>query len=99
MALETLDMEAIAQLLQSSRQRGQYDIELRNFIEGGEVGAEVDLTSGVFAGKKPQTVKTGFEGAARRKDAPEDAQHVRVIVQGERVYLVRQDLVQAQAAS
>lgn len=92
MAVEALNATDIAALLASSRQRGQYDDELKKFVESGEAGVKVNLENGTFANKKAQSVKTGFEGARKREGAPEDAQHVRVIVNEEQVYLIRTDM-------
>lgn len=86
-----LDAEAIAGILAGSRQRGEYDRQIVNFVNAGLAAAEVNLTEGPFSGKKPNSVKTGFESAIKRDGAPEQAKSVRVIVQADKVYLVRQD--------
>lgn len=88
-----IDDSMIAALLAGSKQRGAYDTELKAFIESGEKGAMISLSEGTFAGKKSGSVKTGFENARKREGAPEEAKQVRVIVNEDNVYLVRQDLV------
>lgn len=88
-----IDDTEIAALLAGSKQRGAYDTELKNFIEGGEKGVLISLADGTFAGKKSGSVKTGFENARKRDGAPDEAAQVRVIVNEDKVYLVRQDLV------
>ena len=93
MAVAPIDSEKLQELLSASRSKGQYDTELKSFWESGEAGVQVDLSSGVFAGKKPNTIKTGFENATKREGAPEGAaDNLRVIVSGEDVYLIRTDL-------
>jgi hypothetical protein len=92
MSVEALNADAIAALLASSRTRGTYDAELKSFIESGEAGVKVSLESGTFAGKKAQSVKTGFESARKREGAPEESEHVRVILQEDAVYLIRGDM-------
>lgn len=92
--------DQIAELLAKSRQRGQYDEALKNFIKSSEVGIMVSLTEGPFQGKKPASVKTGFVGATRRPKSDTDAtlangpeaKHVRVIQDDDKVFLVRADL-------
>lgn len=88
-----LSAEQISALLSSSKQRGEYDRELKAFMESGEAGIEVSLETGNFAGKKSSSVKTGFTNAAKREGAPEGADQVAVIVNEDHVYLVRRDLV------
>lgn len=95
----TLTMDQILQLQSESKQRGQYDMEFGSFLNSGEAGVAIDLTQGTFAGKKAQSVKTGFENARKRVAEkgtdPEKATvaNVRVILHEGGVYLIRQDLV------
>lgn len=93
MATVALKPDQIQQILTQSRQRGVYDAELAKFLESEEVGVMVDLQNGTFAGKKPQTIKTGFESATKRENAPELAKNVAVRVVNDNVYLIRTDLV------
>jgi hypothetical protein len=93
MSVEELNADQIAELLASSRQRGVYDAELKSFWESDNPGVKVNLESGVFAGKKAQSVKTGFETARKRDGAPEGAgDNLRVILQEDAVYLIRGDM-------
>jgi hypothetical protein len=87
---QELDSDALAGILAGSRQRGEYDRQIGKFVESGLQAAEVNLTDGPFAGKKPNSVKTGLEGAIKREGAPEEAKNLRVIVQQDKVYLVVQ---------
>jgi len=89
MATHALDADALRELLASSRQRGVYKVELENFLSSETAGAEVDLTDGVFAGKAAATVKQGFTTAIDKGNH----ENVRVISQGERVFLVNTSLV------
>ena len=87
MASSELTEDLINSLLSSSKQRGQYDAELKNILESGAKGVEVDLTEGTFAGKKAQSVKTGMENA--KKKLPEDVRAaVRVIMQEDKVFVI-----------
>jgi hypothetical protein len=88
----TLDADAITALLAKSKQRGEYDRQLKAFLESEAPGIQVPLTEGPFNGKASSSVKAGFEGAKKREGAPEGANEVRVIVDGENVYLIRQDM-------
>jgi len=63
-----LTLDAIQMLLQSSRGRGEYEDVLREFIEAGTPGIEVDLSSGPLAGKDPKNVATGFKNVQGRND-------------------------------
>lgn len=82
---EELSDTFIADLLAGSRQRGVYEAELKSFIESGLRGIKVSLTDGVFAGKKPGSVKTGFENARKKL---ENKDTIRVVLHEEQVYVV-----------
>jgi hypothetical protein len=90
MGITALDQDAISNLLGSVKQRGEYDRQLKSFVEGDEAGIQVSLTEGPFTGKKPNSVKTGFETAKSREGAPAGAANVRVLVHEDNVYLVKQ---------
>ena len=93
MAVTPISPEDLQALLSKSRSKGQYDDELAKFWDSGEAGVQVDLTQGAFQGKKPQTIKTGFENASKRESAPEGAaKSLQVIVSDENVYLIRRDM-------
>lgn len=100
-----LDQTAISALLASSSTRGQYNTELEAYLNSGEAGVQISLTDGTFAGKKPQSVKTGFENAKKRvTEKGTDEQkatvaNVRVILHEGNVFLIRQDLVGGEAAA
>jgi len=89
MATTPLDASTIQELLSKARTRGEYARELAAFLSGDENGVQVNLEEGVFAGKKPQSVKIGFENARKSKDAPEGAANVRVVMHENGVYLLR----------
>lgn len=89
MASTELNDDVINALLASSKQRGQYDSELKAILDSGAKGVQIDLENGTFAGKKAQSVKTGLDNA--RKKLPEDVQAtVRVIMQDEKVFVIHQ---------
>lgn len=68
--MTALDLSAIQELLSTSRARGDYDTILDDFLKSGDMGIEVDLTSGPLAGKNTEkgakNVVTGFKNAAKR---------------------------------
>lgn len=68
--MSALTLDAIQELLSSSRARGDYDQVLDEFLKSGEMGIEVDLTSGPLAGKNndkgAKNVITGFKNASKR---------------------------------
>jgi len=66
MAGNALTLDAINELLASAKTRGDYEQELRNFINGPDAGIEVDLTSGTLTGKDPKNVATGFNNARKK---------------------------------
>ena len=62
---------------------------MRQILESGAKGVQVDLEQGTFAGKKAQSVKTGLDNARKKLD--EDTQaHVRVIMQDDKVFVINQ---------
>jgi hypothetical protein len=87
MATTELSADLINQLLSSSKQRGQYDAELKSIVESGAKGVQVNLEDGAFAGKKAQSVKTGLDNA--RKKLGEDVRDtIRVIMQDDQVFVI-----------
>lgn len=86
-----IDDDALAAILADTRQRGVYDVQLENFLNAGIAAAQVNLEEGELAGRQPQSIKTGFEGAVARakeskgywepagKGLPEGVASVRVI--------------------
>ena len=87
MAANVLDAATIQQLLSGQKSRGDYDAELRSFLESGSPGIEVSLTEGRFAGKKASQVKTGLDNARKRTNeggglVHKGAENVKVIAVG-----------------
>jgi hypothetical protein len=93
MAVQGLSAEQINALMAGSRTKGQYSEALGTFLESGEAGVSVDEAFPHLAGKNAGSVKQGFDGARTKKDAPEGADQVRVIKQGDTVYLLNQALI------
>ena len=89
MVIMSIEDSVIAELLSKARTRGEYARELGTFLESDSNGVQVNLEEGVFAGKKPQSVKIGFDNARKAKDAPEGADKVRVVLHENGVYLLR----------
>ena len=86
-----LDNDKINELLAGSKQRGVYKEELDAFIARAVRGEQVDLDNGTLAGKKPQSVKTGFENA--RKNLGEEVKpNIQVILNEEQVYLINKSV-------
>jgi hypothetical protein len=90
MATKEISPDQIQELLSKARTRGDYKRELVVFLNGDEKGVQIDLENGTFAGKKPESVKIGFDNARKAKDAPEGAEDgVRVVLHEKQVYLLR----------
>lgn len=88
-----LTPEKIAELLAKGRVRGGYDKVLADFIESGEAGIEVDLTTGPIAGKTSKQAVTGFNLTRKRTNDKGELRHeagpnVRVIESDGNVYLI-----------
>lgn len=66
MAGTALTLDAINELLSSAKTRGDYEDELRAFVNGPDAGIEVDLTTGTLTGKDPKNVATGFNNARKK---------------------------------
>lgn len=63
---QVLDAAQIQQLLSQTKSRGEYDQVLREFLNSGEAGIEVDLDNGPLAGKRAKMVKVGFDNARKK---------------------------------
>lgn len=88
-----LSPDQIAAIYAKRRTKGQYVELLTEFLASGEAGVSVKEQWGAFlGGKQPTTIKQGFEGAKDKKDSPEDAGLVDVIVDGDDVYLIHKVL-------
>ncbi len=90
--------EAIFALMNSGRTKGGYVTKLADFLGSGEKGVCANETWVDISGKKHATIKSGFESAKTRKDAPDGADKVLVRVQDEKVYLINLSLVQSAEA-
>lgn len=83
-----LDTEKIAALYASRRQKGIYLRILAEFIASGDQGVDVKEEWPQFASKKATTLKQGFDNAKGKKESPEGADLVDVIVDGAGVFLI-----------
>jgi len=67
-----LTPDQITEILAGTRSRGAGTEYLAQFIESGEAGEEVDLSSGPLAGKEPGAAFTALQNAKKRtKTAPD----------------------------
>jgi hypothetical protein len=88
-----LTAEQIRGIYAKRRTKGQYNMFLDLVLASGENGCDVKDTWPQLADKKASTIKQGFENAKSRKDAPEGADAIDVIVDGEDVYLINSAMV------
>lgn len=84
------DTDLLGEILAGARGRGDYKTVLGAFIESGHRLVQIPLDAGLFEGKKPQTVKTGFENAKNAKEPVEGSDQVKVIKKDDKIYLVNQ---------
>lgn len=66
MAETTLDLNAIDGILAETRSKTNAGEYLRDFLASGELGREVDLTAGTFAGKPAKVIKTALDNARKK---------------------------------
>lgn len=97
MAFDVVSDEELEGILSGAKSRGRYRTILADFISSGVKAWRVPTAegSGEFAGKKTQSLKTGFESAKKHKEAPDGSDQVRVIVQNDAVFIVNDAAVQA----
>ena len=77
----------IKALLSKTSTKGGYVIRLNEFLASGEMG--VCANDWVeYDGKKAATLSQGFKSAISNKDASDGSEHVKVITNEEKVYLV-----------
>lgn len=88
--------EQILAVLGKTRQKGQYQGLLVEFLDSNEAGVHAQSQWPQLGEKKASTIKQGFEGAIKRKEAPEGSDGVRVLVQDEQVYLINSSLAAEQ---
>jgi hypothetical protein len=83
-----LSNDRIREIYAKRRTKGQYQTFLAALLESGDNGCDVKETWPQLQDKKASTIKQGFENAKNTKDAPEGADAVDVIVDGEDVFLI-----------
>jgi hypothetical protein len=83
-----LTADQIAQLLGSTRSKGQYVVYLNEFLDSEEGGVCANEQWVAIKDKKASTIKQGFENAKDKKDARDDAQFVKVITNDDKVFLI-----------
>lgn len=62
----TLTLEDITSILGETRSKTNAGEYLSNFLQSGELGREVDLDAGTFAGKPAKTIKTALDNARKK---------------------------------
>lgn len=66
MADKTLNFDEIGGILSETRSKTNAAEYLREFLESGELGREVDLNAGTFAGKDAKQIKTALDNARKK---------------------------------
>lgn len=83
-----LSAEDVKAIYAKRRTKGLYDQLLVKFLDSADNGVSVKEQWPELADKKAQSIKQGFENSKDRKTAPDGAEGVDVIVDGEDVYLI-----------
>jgi hypothetical protein len=111
--MASVSNDKIRSLYANRRKKGLYLDFLQKFLDSGETGISVRETwPSEFPhvtvdpenpekkiGKQVTSIKQGFDNAKEKKDAPENADIVDVIVDGEDVYLINKVLYGGDAES
>lgn len=61
-----LSLDAINEILGGTRSKTDAGGYLRDFLASGELGRQVNLTAGSFAGKTPKQIKTALDNARKK---------------------------------
>jgi len=88
-----LDSDKIAAIYAKRRTKGLYTAFLAELLESGENGVDVKETWPQLKDKKATTIKQGFENAKDKKEAPDGADMIDVIVDGDDVFLINSAMV------
>jgi hypothetical protein len=64
--VQTLSLDDITGILGSTRSKTNAGEYVQDFLSSGELGREVDLNAGSFAGKDAKTVKTALDNARKK---------------------------------
>lgn len=64
--MSTLSLDDITGILGETRSKTNAGEYLRDFLSSGELGREVDLNTGSFAGKPAKVVKTALDNARKK---------------------------------
>lgn len=90
--MSTLTSEQIASLLSGSRTRGAGTEVIKEFIESGEPGIEVDLNSGPLAGKSVGQAYTTLINAKKRTRTDESGATVLAMPEAAKVRVIKRNL-------
>lgn len=63
---QSMSLEDITGILGSTRSKTNAAEYVEDFLKSGELGREVDLTVGSFAGKDAKTIKTALDNARKK---------------------------------
>lgn len=66
MATSELSLEEITGILGSTRSKTNAADYVEEFLKSGELGREVDMNAGTFAGKDAKTIKTALDNARKK---------------------------------
>lgn len=94
-----LTPDQITELLADNRGRGDYATYLKEFIDSGVPGQEVETESGILAGKTVEKVKTGLENAKKARNAEgalklPEASTVLIIRKGDSVFVINRGVTE-----
>lgn len=97
-----LTSDQIQELLADNRGRGDYGQYLNEFVKSGSGGEEVNMATGILAGKDANKVKIGLENAKKSRDKDgalkfPEAQDVLIIKKGDVVFVVNRAAVSGEA--
>ena len=65
-ATDALSLDDINDILGSTRSKTNAGEYVQEFLESGELGREVDLSAGSFAGKPAKVIKTALDNARKK---------------------------------
>jgi hypothetical protein len=89
--VSALSPDLIQELLAGSRTRGAGTEVIKDFIDSGEAGIEVDLNSGPLAGKNPGQAYTTLVNAKKRTKTNEDGSTVLAMPEAAKVRVIKRN--------
>jgi hypothetical protein len=89
--VSALTPDAIQELLAGSRTRGAGTEVIKDFINSGDAGIEVDLNSGPLAGKNPGQAYITLTNAKKRTKTNEDGSTVLAMPEAAKVRVIKRN--------